>query len=398
LPEQYLTLSLAEWKERLRRGVTPRLCFVIGAGFSVSAGIPLARDISNRISLFEFYCDNNEAPWAATPPEKVSYSQVGPYLDWYSVKDGSGDDNLSELVAKAHLHLRRKRAEFESVEPSDPDYYSRLFEIVLCDVATRKHYLSELITRSQGVNFAHLGLAHLLIEKPDISHTVFSINFDDLLFQAVAALGGVCRIFGDVRGIERPSSSPVHSQLVHLHGRHTSYTTLHTSNELQTVDENLASAFETALAVGSLVVVGYRGWPGDFVMNTLARIQANTLGGNIYWIVYDPSDRATEEVKEHLADAPPGRVIFIEAGGKLDADHFMVEFLGAVGLNPIDIKAIAQVRAFRQHRFINQQFQELLGISKDREGETMFLDQLDKKISQEIDMSFSPPKGNKNNE
>jgi len=49
---------------QVEESVVRRFTWLIGAGLSVSAGIPLAQGVSSRIMIFEYYIESGEdCPW-----------------------------------------------------------------------------------------------------------------------------------------------------------------------------------------------------------------------------------------------------------------------------------------------------------------------------------------------
>ena len=310
-----------------------RFTWLIGAGMSVSSGIPLARDVSKRIILFEYFCDLREVlPWHDEKEYNLGYTnkKIQDYLDWYEQVETNQEELLVYL--EPALEWLRKNDHFENVTIDDPECYQLLFQHLISEPRTSIKFLTNLIARSKGVNLSHLALAGLLRDYPKWGNTVFTTNFDDLALKALLLLNHSARIFGEYETSVKPGIVANYPQIVHLHGKHTGYTLLNTKEQLSLVSPNMQAAFETHIADSNLIIIGYSGWD-NLVINTLSKLKDNPelIRGSIYWVPYLSEETMLTPVYEFLDSLPHGKVqILVNEDHTLTADSFMLEMLSEI--------------------------------------------------------------------
>ncbi|MCR9244551.1 MAG: SIR2 family protein [bacterium] len=323
---------------------------------SVTAGIPLARGVSERIVMFEYLLSvAGKRPWRTETTSPITYrADLLDFLDWYEEENGS--ERFSLLAAEAAEWLGATEP-FLGVKPDEPKCYQLLFQHLLQDSTIHHKFLSALVRRARGVNLAHLGLAGILRDYPEWGHTVFTTNFDDLLLKSLLTINHTARVFGDMQSEDRPSLRPSYPQVVHLHGRHTGYRLLNSREQVALVDPGLQEGFKRHIADSHLVVLGYSGWD-DLVMTTLAEwpSRQTLIRGNVFWIPFRSEATILPEVRQFLDQCPPGRVsIVTDESRNLDADQFVLRLSDALSR---DSGGFARYRssiiqhAQEQHRFV----------------------------------------------
>ena len=322
--------QLSEFLRRLRiEGPKPRFTWLVGAGMSASSGIPLATEISSQIILFEYLInyilfENLKNPIPSIADTDLSYNNskgLTAFFDWYEESKATENPWFKELLENSCYWLRQQEG-FKDSAIDSPETYQKLFNRFFQSTTTHHHFLTNIVNRRRGVNLAHLGLAGMLRDHPEWGHTVFTTNFDDLLLEAIYSLNYTARIFGDLElqsETDSPSLEPTYPQIVHLHGRHTSYRLLNTPDQISIIDPSMQRAFEKHIAESHLVVVGYSGW-NDLVMRTLKN-NPLMLKGTLFWVPYRDQTTVREEVKKFLHSLPPNKAVIIEdRDNPIDAD------------------------------------------------------------------------------
>ena len=128
--------------------------FLIGAGCSVSAGIPLGRDLAKLAArkLADFYSHGQQC---APEPEHA--------LNWLK-----GHDYIREEVTWKNL-------------------YGVIFEDHFRSPQEQQEIVQQAINEGRGfINWAHLCLGELIRER--YIHTVLTTNFDQLVLESIARL------------------------------------------------------------------------------------------------------------------------------------------------------------------------------------------------------------------
>lgn len=333
--------------------------WLIGAGMSVSSGIPLAIDVSKRIIVFEYLLDSQiDFPWKSSSYDKLKYSNecLQDFFSWFEDAENTVVDNYLE----PSIDWLRTKPHFSNVSITKPECYQLLFQHLFQSPKTSIRFLTNLIKRAKGVNLAHLSLAGILRDFPQWGKTVFTTNFDDLLLKAILQLNHSARIFGEYDTEVIPGTKPNYPQIVYLHGKHTGYTLLNSKEQVSLVNPNLQTAFKTHISDSNLIVIGYSGWD-DLVMRTLLELKDNKelIRGNIYWIPYLSEKTMLPEIFDFFNSLRSTKVhILVNEKQNLNADTFMLEFCSV--LNSVN----GGFSPYRREIIKNAEFQHTFVISE----------------------------------
>ncbi|HTN45536.1 MAG TPA: SIR2 family protein [Flavipsychrobacter sp.] len=356
-------LQLKDFLDQIEKESNRRYTWLIGAGVSVTAGMPSVKTVNKIIILFEYISKVLKVrPWDNESNTAIHYelSDLKNLIAWYDEKDVNPDQDFDDLNNVAFSWIKQTRKEFINIDIASSECYQIIFKEVLQDSDIHHKFLTALVTKNLGSNLAHLCLAAILRDYNYFSHTVFTTNFDDLLLKSLLSINHTGRIFGDLDSIDVPKIDPTHPQIVHLHGRHTGYRLKNTKDQISLIDPNLKRSFEEHLKSSSLIVLGYSGWD-DLVMKTLSSWIANPnlIQGQLIWVPYQNSSTILSETKNFLDTCPPSKAIILENDGvPLNADLFMLSVLNTLNKKKNGFayyrKEILEI-AIQQHRFIMEQ-------------------------------------------
>ncbi len=335
--------------------------WLIGAGMSVTSGIPLAKDISYRIILFEYIMKKTRVrPWSPDDKKRITYdADLTDFFKWHETID---NENASFVNLRYDsINWMKNNEKYKNISLEDPKCYQWLFEKVYFSTTLHHVFLTNLVNRTKGVNLAHLGLAGLLRDHWEWGHTVFTTNFDDLLLKALLSLNHTARVFGDLQSKDTPPINPDYPQIVHLHGRHTGYRLRNTQEQIS-LNDPVVAGFITHIANSHLIVLGYSGWD-ELVINALKEWpeQHDLIKGNLIWIPYQNEDSLLPQVREFLNSCPPGRVhVITNEDHSLDADSFILSLCDVLnedngGFVPYRKGIIDHAKL--QHDFVLQQLE-----------------------------------------
>ena len=212
--------SVHDVAESLRRGrslgrgddkkAPVKCCLLIGAGCSVSAGVPLARDFSKQIK--------KEYPHAYDKTKPETYAQC-----------------MAALSRGERYALIRK-----------------------------------YIDRSE-INPAHLAIAQLI--KNDYVDRVLTTNFDPLVSRACSLISADIASY-DFAAAQTFVPGDTHPAAVfHLHGQHSGFRLLNTDEECRSLREAIRPLFEDSAKRRIWIVAGYSG-NQDPVFEQLSRMES----------------------------------------------------------------------------------------------------------------------------
>jgi NAD-dependent SIR2 family protein deacetylase len=263
----------------------PQIMLFLGAGASVSAGIPTADDM---VWMFkrEIYCSRT-----GTSPDAfrdLSIERHRAHLQNYFDKDG----NFPTLGAESEYS----------------DYFERCYQ----DEQGRRTFIRRSI-RDGKPTIGHECLAVLLAQHK--CEWIWTTNFDDLLERAERTdsperLSHVGPESGTrIETILRERLAPV---LVKLHGDYRYDRLQNTKHELLELDRRLRDHLEQNTQDNGLIVIGYSG-RDESVMSALeAAVCKGNFRRGIYWCAREettPSERVRALVSETVSRHGNGGIV-----------------------------------------------------------------------------------------
>lgn len=272
-----------------------RAVFWVGAGASVSAGIPSGSALAGRL--------------AARLARKLGYLER------------SADENDPRVHQHA-IHALQRAGEIDAAS-SLGSAYGELFARL--DATQQRDFIRRVIlkTNRRQINWTHLALGELVRER--IVHTLLTTNFDDLLLDGLVRCDQLPAIIDGVESLNRMDPRPPVPQLVYLHGSQHTYS-LRNSTQALLDTRDLAQAqgglYGLLQQCSLLCVVGYGGNAGEGVMEMLLRACRALPELPVYWIAHGQQDSLSPMALQLLSGHGAARLI---AGQ--DSDLFFRELL-----------------------------------------------------------------------
>ncbi len=240
----------------LIEGAEPVL--LLGAGASIKSGIPAAGTTVERVARWAWCKENGRQHDDIT----IRRSDYWPWLTsqpWYKV-----DCALADLYPEAIDNLLGVKSD-------------------------RRNFFEQLINPGVPPSVGYVALTQIL-HQGWIS-TVLTTNFDRCLEHAAIQQNRPHRLVS----ISTPAdyvmfnSAPHDPQLIFLHGSVKHYSDRNLTNEVQSLDAQLADRLKPLLRDHPIIVVGYRGAERS-VMQDLFLAQASAGGflHGVYWCVKSP--------------------------------------------------------------------------------------------------------------
>lgn len=232
----------------------------LGAGASVSAGVPTAWDMIWQFKQI-LYVAQRRVPLQTVAD--TSNPAVRALLD-------------SHLTGSANMP-----------RPGAPDEYAALFEAAYPAEKDRRTFIDGMIGGAKPA-YGHLALAALL--KADHAHLVWTTNFDHLVADACAKTYGTTKTLSVV-DLDAPAlaAEQITAQQwpieVKLHGDFRSRRLKNTTDELRHQDAQLRDVFVDACRRAGLIVAGYSG-RDESIMDALesALDRAGAFPGGLFWL------------------------------------------------------------------------------------------------------------------
>ena len=286
-----------------------RAIFLVGAGCSVSAGIPLASAVAKRavVKLAKDYMpmDPLRSP-ARDPADPI--------------------EALEALVDYKHVPRRFKP---ESQVARWGELYSYLFSEHIKHPNHQREFITGLVgTREFELNWSHACLGELVSQR--FVHTVLTTNFDQLVLKGIIRTGIVPVVADGLESLSRISASPRWPQVVHVHGSMHTYELRNSNLALVETedDRGLQSLMYNVLKETTvLVVVGYSG--GEEGIMRLLQDAAKALPRMVvYWIANEPDFAQLSERARAFLSVGEYKYFVLNQ----DADDFFNQLLGELGI------------------------------------------------------------------
>ena len=251
---------------------SPKPVFLLGAGASVSSGIPLAGEIVSKAAKWAFARQDGKDP----DDPRITRS------DWYP------------WLVNNHSWFKEEQA----LANLFPDAVENLLQ----PKKSRKEFWVKLLNPDLPPSIGYLRLVELMhLKKINI---VLTTNFDECILNARTVINRPHHI-DDVRtpsDFVKLSATPSFPLLVYLHGDVNNYSDKNVIEEIAKMDRQLVIKLVPILKDHPLVVVGYRGSEASVMQNLLLNNvkQAENYKNGIYWCLRKgekPQD-ATPYVKE----------------------------------------------------------------------------------------------------
>lgn len=254
----------------------PRPVFLLGAGASVTSGIPLAGEIVSKAAKWAFARQDGKDP----DDPRITRSDWFPWLvnnhhSWFKE-----DSYLADLFPHAVENLLKPKQ-------SRKDFW---IKILNPDVKPSIGYL-------RLVELMHLGRINI----------VLTTNFDECILKARTEINRPHHI-DDVRtpsDFIKISAMPRYPLLVYLHGDVNNYSDKNVIEEVAKMDKQLVNKLVPILKDHPLVVVGYRGSEASVMQHLLLNNikQADGYKNGIYWCLRkgEKPEDASPYVKDLIA-------------------------------------------------------------------------------------------------
>jgi len=267
--------------------------FLIGAGCSVSAGIPIGRDLAKL----------------------AARKLAGCYSDGQKC-DLEPEDALNWL--KGHRYIRE--------EVTWENLYGVIFEDHFGSPQEQQEIVQQAINQGRGfINWAHLCLGELIRER--YIHTVLTTNFDQLVLEGIVRTGIIPVVADSIESLTRIDSKPRYPQVVHLHGSLHTYKVRNSRSDVEETANYAAmqrAIYQLLHDSYLLVVMGYAGGE-EGVMLLLHEVMKMEPDNVIYWVSHsaDPN-----RLSDHAKRLLKGKNKFLILGQ--DTDQFFAKLANAL--------------------------------------------------------------------
>jgi SIR2-like domain len=321
-PEPPLLNDVLEIANKIRfarpaDGMLGRVVFFVGAGCSISAGVPGSVDIARRMvreAAHRFECCGANSDCVEAYKSLVA----GKYLASCMKKGREDREPTDETINWYKVYDELFRSHY-----AGPDYARELFDTLVSEI-------------KGAINWAHLCLGELVAQK--YVSTILTTNFDQLVLSGLVHAGVLPVMCDGIESLNRISGVPRHPQLVELHGSRHTYVLRNRPEDVAAVRNDpraSAAILELLRNTKTFVTIGYGGRE-EGVMDLLIQAAKACPDKDLIWVDHSPDPQSiSDKVREFLATSKNGRLCPDQ-----DADRFFLQLCKGLKVgSPLAISA-----------------------------------------------------------
>jgi signal transduction histidine kinase len=301
----------AMWRDHVSKAGARRIgqtVLLVGAGCSRSAGVPLAREIAQELTV----------------RLATSYGLVEPTCE----------DPLRACDALIGAKKFPISARLENPNSKDDPFdWNALYDHIFTDhYATPKEVqplFAEFCDRAGGkINWANVCIGELV--RLGFISTIITTNFDQLVLEGIARAGRLPVVADGLGSLNRVAGEPTHPQLIQIHGSRHTYYLRNSAADLKKVaeDDGARHAIEELIRGAKIfVVVGYGGRERS-VMDFLISAGKRWPDTQIFWVQHSEEiGDLSNLAREFLQTSDHGKIV----PGQ-DADSFFMRLCQLLGI------------------------------------------------------------------
>lgn len=234
----------------------PRPIVLLGAGASVTSGVPLVKDLIEMIGR-QAFCWRSNRDFHDTSLVRSDWLPWVQGLEWY--------DATVDIATLYGLHIE------ELLQPRE---------------RRRRFFQEHVLVSPERASAGYASMASLVGKRR--IHTVLTSNFDTLAYDSCRrdpTASTVVQIQGPDHA-DLISTDPALSQVVHVHGVVDHYTDLNLQAEVASIDQRYRDRLVPLIADHPLIVVGYRGAEPSVMRDLLleaASASRASLPHGVFW-------------------------------------------------------------------------------------------------------------------
>jgi NAD-dependent SIR2 family protein deacetylase len=296
--------------------------FLIGAGCSLTAGVPTSSDVA-RICVLELRRRYNSE--RNTDPDFLKAT----YHTWKSHRENfhkEAQQALEALVTEGRIPKRYTELPEEEQWPA---LYTHIFEDHFTSLNQQRTIISGIIDEAgDKLNWASACLGELV--RRAYVHTVLTTNFDLLALQGIIRTGILPVIADGIESLNRVAAQPNRPQVVHLHGSMHTYNPRNTRTAVLETgkDPTLRSVLYNVLQnCDVFVIVGYAGGE-EGVMDLLCEAAARMKSLVIYWVLYESEHTRLSNGARRLLTIGENKFVLLG----YDADNLFRDIMKGLGI------------------------------------------------------------------
>lgn len=263
------------------------------------------------------------------------------------------------------------------------DYYKLM--AALSAQERRSLFYGYINNEKVKLNVTHIYLAQML--KEGLVDYVLTVNFDDLMLKACAMFNFIPPVYDVSILNDFTTTTFLEKSITYLHGQHHGQWLLNAAGELTKVKQSIPKIFERICHNRTWIIIGYSG--EDEILDEIANV--GSFENELYWVGYN-DNVVSDKVQKKLFTNPQTNAYHIKG---YDSDSFFLKLHSELGMQTPEIfnkpfsflkTMLETVRDIQidknsDHRSLFEGIQERMEISKKQVSEA--IDIIENKESEE---------------
>lgn len=233
---------------------------------------------------------------------------------------------LAGKIVKDILNIHKDKPTIQRLNKEERENYYKLMSAL--SAQERRNLFADYINnKNVKLNVTHIYLAQLL--KEGCIDYILTVNFDDLMLKACALFNFIPPVY-DVSVLnDFTTTNFLERSVTYLHGQHHGQWLLNAEGELSKVRASIPKIFDRICHNRTWIVIGYSG--EDELVNEIAKI--GSFENELYWVGHNEKS-LSEKVKTELFDRPRMNAYHIQG---YDSDSFFLKLHSELKLKTPEI-------------------------------------------------------------
>lgn len=233
---------------------------------------------------------------------------------------------LANKIIEDVLEIHKEKPSIRRLKEEHKKDYYKLMEAL--SAQERRGLFYKYINNDEvKLNVTHIYLAQML--KEGLIDYVLTVNFDDLMLKACAMFNFIPPVYDVSILNDFTTTTFLEKSVTYLHGQHHGQWLLNAEGELTKVKQSIPKIFERICHDRTWIVIGYSG--EDEILDEIANV--GSFENELYWIGYNDS-AVSDKVQNKLFTNPQTNAYHIKG---YDSDSFFLKLHSELGIQTPEI-------------------------------------------------------------
>lgn len=233
---------------------------------------------------------------------------------------------LASKIIEDVLEMHKEKPSIRRLKDEHKNDYYKLMG-ALSAQERRSLFYKYINNEEVKLNVTHIYLAQML--KEGLIDYVLTVNFDDLMLKACAMFNFIPPVYDVSILNDFTTTTFLEKSITYLHGQHHGQWLLNAEGELTKVKQSIPKIFERICHDRTWIVIGYSG--EDEILDEIANV--GSFENELYWVGYT-DNAVSDKVQKKLFTNPQTNAYHIKG---YDSDSFFLKLHSELGIETPEI-------------------------------------------------------------